>query len=507
MKKILVLLIALISSLTLIACGEDTESPEVDKDGKKIITFFGWGSTDEQLIFQTMISEFEDLYPEYTVNYQSTTSENYITALAGFKNNPRSMPDVFYMPDVNFVQWVNMNNNIMLDLSDYIASSDVFDLDDLYAEGINAYMFDSKTKTLGTGGIYALPKDLGPNVLAYNKTMTKANGVTIISDPNGEYGYNPETKTLNDKVPMTWAQFIEFCKVNSKGSLDQSNSVVGITHYPLESAYLSNGGKFLTDGNKKVTIANDKYAEALQFVADLSNEYGVMTTAEGQSTQNGMARFSSGLAGSCFIGAWDTPTLWKVDFEWDILYTPVPNQSGDLSNWKDAKREGCSSQSYLGSVGISVYKNSKVLDAAYKLCEFLTVHPIAQKINYELGQAVPNLISMAEGEFLTAQLQDPVTGYNRPENREVYIDMMKNSQRRPQAYTYNATWYDEMWESGNNSLKLYRVWYPKSSSYGSHVDVWSWTTKSMTSDGQTFLSGLESSCQKYLDDYSSKYSW
>ena len=114
---------------------------------------------------------------------------------------------------------------------------------------------------------------------------------------------------------------------------------------------------------------------------------------------------------------------------------------------------------------------------------------------------------MAEGEFLTAQLKDPITGYNRPENREVYIDMMKTSQRRPQSYTYNAMWFDEMWESGNNSTKLYRVWYPKTSSYGSHIDVWDWTTKSMTSEGQTFLSTLEASCQKYLDDYADKYSW
>lgn len=506
MKKIIILIISFISILTLSSCKDDDE-PTVGKDGKTLITFFGWGSTDEQLIFRTMISEFEKEYPQYTVNYQSTTSENYITALAGYKNNPKSMPDVFYMPDVNFVQWANMNNNIMLDLTDYIANSSVFELEDVYEEGINAYRFDKNTKTLGTGGIYALPKDLGPNVLAYNKTMTEANGVTVISDPNGQYGYNPETKTLNDKVPMTWAQFIEFCKVNSKGSLDQSNSIVGITHYPLEAAYLSNGGKFLTNGNKTITIANEKYAEALQFVADLSNKYGVMTTAEGQATQAGLSRFSSGLAGSCFVGAWDTPTLWDVEFEWDILYTPVPNQTGDLSNWQDTYREGCSSQSYLGSVGISVYKDSKVKDAAYKLCEFLTVHPVAQKINYELGQAVPNLVSMAEGEFLTAQLQDPITGYNRPENREVYIDMMKNSQRRPQAYTYNATWYSEMWESSADDTKLYRVWYPKSSSYGNHVDVWDWNTKAMTSVGQTFLRDLEASCQEYLDEYADKYSW
>ena len=124
-KKIL---LSSLCFLTLLAgCGGNSNdgSPTLTPDGKKLITFFGWGSTDEQNIFATMIDEFEKVYPEYTVNYQSTSADNFMTSLAGFRNNPRNMPDVFYMPDINFVQWINSRNNIMLDLTPYIEKSDV----------------------------------------------------------------------------------------------------------------------------------------------------------------------------------------------------------------------------------------------------------------------------------------------------------------------------------------------------------------------------------------------
>ena len=502
MKK---LSLSLISALTLVgatltACGPSNTDP----DGKTLINFYGWGSTIETEIFREMISEFEKIYPEYKVHYESSSAENYIQTLANKRNNPRNMPDVFYMPDLNFIQWINSRNNIIMDLTSYINKSEVFKLSNVWEEGINAYQFDSQTKKLGTGGIYALPKDLGPVALTYNKDIVKGKGVTIVSVPNGTVGYDATTKTLNDQVPMTWAQFIKFCQDVKTGEPGNENSIVGVTHYPLEAAYASAGGRFLDSTNKTVNIANNTFAESLQFVADLSNEFGVMTTAEGQATQTGIQRFTSGLAATSFIDAFQMPTLWKASFDWDLLPTPVPNQSGDLNDLTDGFREGCSSKSYLGSVGIAVYSKSKVPEAAYKLCEFLTVHPTAQRINYKLGQAVPNLIDMAEGEFLTESLSD-ASGRNRPLNRKVYVDMMDTCERRPQSYTYNADWFDEMWESTNDETKLYRVWHPSTSMYGTHIDVWDWNTKSRINT--SFLDNLQAACQAELDDTADDFSW
>ena len=499
MKRKLPLLIVLIATLSGCSFNKQQGDPN-----KTLIKFFGWGSTIETEIFRDMINEFEQLYPNYNVYYEPVSSENYITVLASKRNNPKNMPDVFYMPDINFVQWVNSRNNIMKDLTPYIESSETFELSNVWSEGINAYQFDPNQKKLGTGGIYGLPKDLGPVALTYNKDIVKSKGVTIISDTDGTVGYDVSTKTLNDKVAMTWAQFVKFCDDVRTGDPASSGSIVGVTHYPLEAAYFSMGGDFTDSTRKTATIDNDKYAESLQFVADLSNKFKVMTTAEGQATQNGIQRFTSGLAACSFIEAFQMPTLWKASFDWDLLYTPVPNQTGDLTNYTDGYREGASSQSYLGSVAISVYKDSKVPEAAYRLCEFLTVHPTAQRINYEKGQAVPNLIDMARGEYLTAQLEDG-SGKNRPTNREVYVDMMDTCKRRPQAYTYNADWYNEMWESENDATKLYRVFNPGSSMYGTHIDVWDWDTR--TRLNPTFLQKLQASCQAKLNKYKDNYKW
>lgn len=490
----------LASAILLAGCSGGAKT---DPD-KTLIKFYGWGSTIETEIFRSMITEFETLYPEYSVYYESTTGENFITGLAAKRNNPKNMPDVFYMPDTNFIQWVNSRNNIMMDLTDYIAKSDVFSLSNVWEEGIDAYRFNPETKTMGNGGIYGLPKDLGPVALTYNKTMVKGKGVTIISDARGGVGYDPVTKTLNDKVAMTWAQFVKFCDDVRTGNPSDSGAIVGITHYPLESAYYSMGGDFTDATHKTVQLNNDKFAESLQFVADLSNKFNVMTTAEGQATQNGIQRFTSGLAACSFIDAYQMPTLWKADFDWDLLYTPVPNENGNLTDYTDGYRTGCKSESYLGSVAISVYDKSSVPDAAYKLAEFLTVHPTAQRINYEKGQAVPNLINMAEGEYLTAEFEDE-SGMNRPRNRNVYVDMMDTCRRRPQAYTYNADWFDEMWESANDATKLYRVWYNATSTYGEHIDVWDWNSKSRINE--SFLSDLEAACQAQLDKTSEKFSW
>ena len=516
-KKLFFGFVCPLVALTLTGCtgvlggGSETSNDSgstSNVSGKTSLKFFGWGSVAEQRIFKTMIAAFTKANPEYDVIYNSVTSDNYITTLGSYKNNARNMPDVFYMPDTSFVQWIQ-GDTIMMDLSPYIAKSTLMKEDNIWPEGLEAYRYDSSTKKLGTGDVYALPKDLGPNVLAYNKTLAAKKGITIIADAAGEHnGYNPTTKTLNSKIPMTWAQFVSFCNDIKEGSLSDSNSIVGVTHYPLQSALACMNKRFLDASNKKVTLNNAAFAESLQFVADLSNKYGVMTTAEGQSSQNGFQRFTSGLAGSSFIGAWDTPDLWECDFDWDILPTPVPNASGDLSAWDEGYREGCSSRGYLGSVGFACYKNSKYPEGAYKLAEFLSASPEAQRLNYQLGQAVPNLMDMAKGEFLTASLNDPkkdAYGHSRPENRQVYNDMIATSERRPEAYTYDSSWFDNMWECSDDAYKLYRVWSKDASAYGAHVNVWDWMEKKQIN--ADFLGGLQDSCQNILDKTSSRYSW
>ena len=121
--------ISLLAVFATLLSGCGGENPD---GNKTLIKFYGWGSTIETEIFREMINEFETIYPEYNVYYESVTSENYITGLAAKRNNPKNMPDVFYMPDTNFIQWVTSRNNVMLDLTPYIKSSSVFQLSNVW---------------------------------------------------------------------------------------------------------------------------------------------------------------------------------------------------------------------------------------------------------------------------------------------------------------------------------------------------------------------------------------
>ena len=503
-KSILGLLLAA-NVATLAACGGEEES-----GGKTKISFLGWGSVSEISIFDKLINDFEEENPEYKVEYKQADAETYLMKLV---NSGRKFPDVFYMPDVNFVQVIN-GLDIMLDITPYIEASEVVSLENAYAEGIDAYRFDKSTKTLGTGSIYALPKDLGPNVMCYNKTHVKNAGVKIASDKAGDtyqygYGYYEEDgetlKVLNDQIPMTWAQMLQFC-LDVTGNLDQSKGITGLTHYPWEAVYIAMGGRFLSDDYSKVTIDNDKFAEAVQIAGDF-HSWGVMPSVEQQATQDGGQRYNSGLAVLSWMGAWESPKYWDATFDWDILPAPVPNVSG-IDNYTGTKsvraelmtepaREGSKSTYKLGSVGLSVYKNSKHPDAAYKLVEYLTYNVDSQRYMWKTGQAVPNLKDMAEGEFLTGQIEDP-RGMNRPQNRQVYIDMLYSANRRPEAFTYDTEWYSEINGTAIDKLKLKRVW-------AGDITLWDWSKKTATtpSGAQTYsedmLKNLQTQVQKIFD--------
>ena len=176
LKNIVIMLLTLSVTLSVTACGETGE-------GKTKIKFFGWGSESEIRIFGELIEMFEEKYPEYEVEQTSCDADTYLQVLVS--NTKRTFPDVFYIPDVNFVQMIN-GKDIMLDITEYVSNSATINKSDLFEEGINAYRFDRATGTLGEGSIYALPKDLGPNVMCYNKTHVLKRGIKVVSDENGE---------------------------------------------------------------------------------------------------------------------------------------------------------------------------------------------------------------------------------------------------------------------------------------------------------------------------------
>ena len=116
LKNIVIMLLALSVLLSVTACGETGE-------GKTKIKFFGWGSESEIRIFGELIEMFEEKYPQYEVEQTNCDADTYLQVL--FSSSKRTFPDVFYIPDVNFVQMI-YGKDIMLDITEYVNNSTVF---------------------------------------------------------------------------------------------------------------------------------------------------------------------------------------------------------------------------------------------------------------------------------------------------------------------------------------------------------------------------------------------
>ena len=163
MKKLCMLFLFLVLSLVVMACGDDSDDNIVNEDGKVVLSFFGWGSAEEQENFQQLIDAFNEENEDIEAVYTGTDSGSYMNDL---KNKGKNLPDVFYMPDYEFMQWADSGK--LLSLDSYVTQEGI---DSMWELSTEMYRYDRDSYTLGKGSLYGLPKDLGPYAIVYNKDL------------------------------------------------------------------------------------------------------------------------------------------------------------------------------------------------------------------------------------------------------------------------------------------------------------------------------------------------
>lgn len=400
---------AVVSVTLLSGCSAGGTGDEGGGDNK--ITFMGWGSPQEVEVFENLIAQYEDNYPDIEVEYVTVPAEDFGTKLQTMIASGDT-PDVFYLTPENVMPFAD--SEIIRDLSDFVADNDLFEEDNVWANAISMYRYDGTTP--GEGAIYGLPKDIGPFALAYNKDLFSAAG---IPDPDPD-------------VPWTWDEFVANAKKLTTG--DGDSKVYGSAPYSLESAVWSNGADWLNAAHTEVTVTDPAFTEALQWVADLGLEEGVVPTADEESALPSFNRWLEGRIGMMGIGPWNQGQFWAdLDFEWDLMPWPVSPATGEQAIW-------------YGGIGYGVANDSDDVEAAENLAAFLAFNEDAQRTNWELGQAIPNLIDMTENEYL------PST--NAPANKQQFIDIIESVGRRAtQTYTYNSEWFG-LFNSGLPSVWL-----------------------------------------------------
>ena len=323
--------------------------------------------------------------------------DNYWTLLeAGASGG--TMPDVFWMHS-NTVQKY-MENDILLDLTDYVAKDSSIDMSKYYE---------------GVGKIFALPKDHDTIALLYNKAIFDKYGVSY---PTEEW---------------TWEDMYEAAKKiteESKGevygmAMNTSNNQDG--WYNLIYSY---GGKVITDDHKGTTIGSAESKAGMEMMRKLLSVGAPQSVVAETGTDS---LFMSSKCAMITQGSWMINTFYKAenhaDYYWSLL--PYADLNG---NGKCEKEERWSAYNGLGWAACAKTKNP---DACYSLIAYLCSEA-GQKKQAELGVTMGGMKGISDS-FSGAFKGMDVSAFIKAEDYSLYF--------RP--YTRNTTvWEDALQQKG-----------------------------------------------------------
>ena len=248
-KFLSIVLVCLTLSTCLFACNGDDGGSDIvidDKgnvrpsaDGKEtVVKFWGWGESGEKEVFERIVNEFNKKYEgsikvKYTQRPSSSYGESLRTALLG-----SSGPDVVYVQDNYFKSYVT--SGLLKDITEQVNKSEwLKDYETtMFPNTMQRYKYNPVTTTSNADDpIYAVPKDLAPTALYYNKDMMTNAGIEIISKseaevkaalaegkkiwPSGDEegldikikAYYTDSqmggKVFNNQIPMSWQECVE----------------------------------------------------------------------------------------------------------------------------------------------------------------------------------------------------------------------------------------------------------------------------------------------------------
>lgn len=311
MKKTVAVLLALVLTMSLVACSsgssdtpaakedpkQTTAAPNADAPTEKSaepVTLEMWGMSDDQVRYEAIIKAYQEIHPEVTINLTLQSSSEYdqaqTTALAG-----REPIDIIVSNGGQYLEG-RASNGMAEPLNAYMEAS-----------GFDTSIYSDAFKTTAIDGLYyGLPYRDSVTILIYNKTYFDERNVPY---PNAD---------------TTWEELLDIAEQMTWG--EGADKVYGLFNAARN-----------TDWNMMATI-NGTYStsEDLSLLADAmywkldAVERGVMLdnasyTAFGTGIR---AMFASGKSSMYLGGDWTIAQLngdyrkGVFDFEWDVAPQP-----------------------------------------------------------------------------------------------------------------------------------------------------------------------------------------
>ena len=304
-----------------------------------------------------------------------------------------SLPDVFWMHSNESERY--MSNDMLLDLTDKIAESDVIDPAN-YPEDIwGLYTHEDK--------YYAVPKDVDTIALWYNKTM--------FDEAEMEY----------PTADWTWDDMFEAAKKLTKD--DGSQYGLALRNDNNQAGYYNmiydNGGFVINDDKTESGWDDPKTIEAMEQVEEFIKA-GVMPSMETMSENGEDVLFQSGKVAMVLQGS------WMLAAYRDNEYTAENCDCVELPKSATTDRR----VSIYNGLGWAASASGSNTENAWKLIEYLGSEA-AQKKQAELGVTMSAYTGTSDAWADSADV-----------NLEAYLNMMDDMVIRPYSKS-TVTWENE----------------------------------------------------------------
>ena len=332
--------------------------------------------------------------------------DNYWTLLESGASGGQ-MPDVFWMHS-NTAQ-MYMENDLLLNLNDYIAADDAIDLANYYEGVVNLYN--------SNGVQYALPKDHDTIALLYNKALFDKYGVEY---PTDDWTWDDLLAAATAITEAGAADGVYGYAINTSNNQDGWYNIV-----------YDYGAQIITDDHKGTTIGSDEGKAAMEKLRQILEVSAPQTTVAETGTDS---LFQSGLTAMITQGSWMINNFYtsenSADYAWAMLPYADVNENG-------ACDPGERYSAYNGLGWAASYQVADP-DAAYSLISYLCSEK-GQLEQAELGVTMGGMLGVSDA-FSNAFPGMDVSAFVRAEEEgDLFF--------RP--YTRNTTvWEDALQQAG-----------------------------------------------------------
>jgi multiple sugar transport system substrate-binding protein len=383
-RSTIVLTILLLLAMALAACAPvapaDTastgsESAPAANEGVTTITWAFWGSPEEAASHERVGEAFMQEHPEIQIEFYNEPWGDYFTKVETLwaSGDSAAIPDVLFLwPTPKYAA-----QGVLENLDPYIEKSG-YNLDDYWPALLESASYE--------GSVYGFPRDIGLEVLYYNKDMFDAAGVP----------YPDETWTWEDLATAAEQLTVK----DASGRTERYG--LGMEAGKWQLWVGQNGGSILDDmrNPSRCTLTDPAATDAIQFFADLMNNGFAMRDADLSQAGGDAGVFSSGQAAMIIQNSSRVSSFNAAGLNYDVAVVPIP--------------DGGQRSASAGGAAWVMSAASDNKDAAWTFLSWLQSTEGGQRLYTESGEIFPALRSVAESEAFLQQEAAPA-------NRQAFL--------------------------------------------------------------------------------------